>query len=212
MDSIICWSEGILFDIRKNEQDKITYFLLQLQLANTYTSWRDISLAIGRARLMYREAKEMGYNFGMMVADQTIGDAYTITNQCDRVLESYQDALEELHLMFPYHPYYIQLLLKQSDTLQRKGQPKDAEEVLDGIKNTLRRRPGYATIFFATIEEASYVIPYDRLSRSYLKKTVRHLKGVDSIYWLHPEKFYYFHLKYIAAACYRAMGNRDASS
>lgn len=32
---------------------------------------------------------------------------------------------------------------------------------------------------------------------------------MDSIYRLYPEKFYYFHLKYTAAAYYRAMGNWD---
>ena len=78
VDSVICWSESILPDIRKNKQDKTTYFLLQLQLANAYTLRGDISLAIDRARLMYEEAKEMEYDFGMVVANQAIGDAYTI--------------------------------------------------------------------------------------------------------------------------------------
>lgn len=137
VDSVICWSESILPDIRKNKQDKTTYFLLQLQLANAYTLRGDISLAIDRARLMYEEAKEMEYDFGMVVANQAIGDAYTIANQCDKALESYQDALKELHLISPHHPYHIQLLLKQSNTLQRKGQLKDAKKVLDEIKNTL---------------------------------------------------------------------------
>lgn len=73
----------------------------------------------------------------MVVANQAIGDAYTIANQCDKALESYQDALKELHLISPHHPYHIQLLLKQSNTLQRKGQLKDAQKVLDEIKNTL---------------------------------------------------------------------------
>lgn len=104
VDSVICWSESILPDIRKNKQDKTTYFLLQLQLANAYTLRGDISLAIDRARLMYEEAKEMEYDFGMVVANQAIGDAYTIANQCDKALESYQDALKELHLISPHHP------------------------------------------------------------------------------------------------------------
>lgn len=211
VDSVICWSESILPDIRKNKQDKTTYFLLQLQLANAYTLRGDISLAIDRARLMYEEAKEMEYDFGMVVANQAIGDAYTIANQCDKALESYQDALKELHLISPHHPYHIQLLLKQSNTLQRKGQLKDAKKVLDEIKNTLGKKPDYATTFFATIEEANYAISHGHLSRSYLKEAAGHLKSMDSIYRLHPEKFYYFHLKYTAAAYYRAMGNWDAS-
>lgn len=212
VDSVICWSESILPDIRKNKQDKTTYFLLQLQLANAYTLRGDISLAIDRARLMYEEAKEMEYDFGMVVANQAIGDAYTIANQCDKALESYQDALKELHLISPHHPYHIQLLLKQSNTLQRKGQLKDAKKVLDEIKNTLGKKPDYATTFFATIEEANYAISHGHLSRSYLKEAAGHLKSMDSIYRLHPEKFYYFHLKYTAAAYYRAMGNWDASN
>lgn len=32
---------------------------------------------------------------------------------------------------------------------------------------------------------------------------------MDSIYQLHPEKFYRFHLDYTTAAYYRAMGNWD---
>ena len=58
LDSVICWSESVLPDLRTKNQDKGNYFLLQLQLANAYTLRGDISLAIDRARLMYEEAKE----------------------------------------------------------------------------------------------------------------------------------------------------------
>ena len=43
---------------------------------------------------MYEEAKETEYEFGIAVANQAIGDAYTIANQCDKALDSYQDALK----------------------------------------------------------------------------------------------------------------------
>ena len=46
LDSVISWSEDILPDIKQNNKDRETYFLLQLQLANAYTLRGDISLAI----------------------------------------------------------------------------------------------------------------------------------------------------------------------
>lgn len=209
LDSVICWSESVLPDLRTKNQDKGNYFLLQLQLANAYTLRGDISLAIDRARLMYEEAKETKYNFGIVVANQAIGDAYTVANQCEKALESYQDALKELNLISPQHPYRIQLLLKKSNTLQRKGRLKEARKVLDEIEKTLLQRPDYATKFFATIEEANYAISHGHLSKTYLKDAAKCLQSMDSIYRLHPETFYYFHLKYTAAAYYRAMGNWD---
>lgn len=102
--------------------------MLQLQLANAYTLRGDISLAIDRARLMYEEAKETEYEFGIAVANQAIGDAYTIANQCDKALDSYQDALKELNHLSQQHPYRIQLLLKISNALQRKGQLEKAQK------------------------------------------------------------------------------------
>ena len=98
VDSVICWSENILPDLKADNRNKETYFLLQLQLANAYTLRGDISLAIDRARLMYEEAKETGYDFGMAVANQAIGDAYTIASQYDKASEAYQNALKELSL------------------------------------------------------------------------------------------------------------------
>lgn len=209
LDSVISWSEDILPDIKQNNKDRETYFLLQLQLANAYTLRGDISLAIDRARLMYEEAKNTEYDFGMVVANQAIGDAYTIANQCDKALESYRDALKGLNLISPHHPYRTQLLLKESNTLQRKGELEKAKKVLDDIKKVLLEEPDYATSFFATIEEANYAISHGHLSQDYLKEAAGYLQSMDSIYWLHPEKFYYFHLKYTAAAYYRAMGNWD---
>lgn len=181
--------------------------MLQLQLANAYTLRGDISLAIDRARLMYEEAKETEYEFGIAVANQAIGDAYTIANQCDKALDSYQDALKELNHLSQQHPYRIQLLLKISNALQRKGQLEKAQKTLHDIEQTLQKQPDYATCFFANIEKANYAISHGHLSKAYLKEAAAYLHNMDSIYRIHPEKFYCFHLKYTTAAYYRAMGN-----
>lgn len=207
VDSVICWSENILPTIKTNNRNDENYFLLQLQLANAYTLRGDISLAIDRARLMYEEAKETEYEFGIAVANQAIGDAYTIANQCDKALDSYQDALKELNHLSLQHPYRIQLLLKVSNALQRKGQLEKAQKTLHDIEQTLQKQPDYATYFFANIEKANYAISHGHLSKAYLKEAAAYLHNMDSIYRIHPEKFYCFHLKYTTAAYYRAMGN-----
>lgn len=207
IDSVICWSENILPVIKTNNRNDENYFLLQLQLANAYTLRGDISLAIDRARLMYEEAKETEYEFGIAVANQAIGDAYTIANQCDKALDSYQDALKELNHLSQQHPYRIQLLLKISNALQRKGQQEKAQKTLHDIEQTLQKQPDYATCFFANIEKANYAISHGHLSKAYLKEAAAYLHNMDSIYRIHPEKFYCFHLKYTTAAYYRAMGN-----
>lgn len=207
IDSVICWSENILPVIKTNNRNDENYFLLQLQLANAYTLRGDISLAIDRARLMYEEAKETEYEFGIAVANQAIGDAYTIANQCDKALDSYQDALKELNHLSQQYPYRIQLLLKISNALQRKGQLEKAQKILHDIEQTLQKQPDYATCFFANIEKANYAISHGHLSKAYLKEAAAYLHNMDSIYRIHPEKFYCFHLKYTTAAYYRAMGN-----
>lgn len=207
IDSVIYWSENILPVIKTNNRNDENYFLLQLQLANAYTLRGDISLAIDRARLMYEEAKETEYEFGIAVANQAIGDAYTIANQCDKALDSYQDALKELNHLSQQHPYRIQLLLKISNALQRKGQLEKAQKILHNIEQTLQKQPDYATCFFANIEKANYAISHGHLSKAYLKEAAAYLHNMDSIYRIHPEKFYCFHLKYTTAAYYRAMGN-----
>lgn len=207
IDSVIRWSENILPVIKTNNRNDENYFLLQLQLANAYTLRGDISLAIDRARLMYEEAKETEYEFGIAVANQAIGDAYTIANQCDKALDSYQDALKELNHLSQQHPYRIQLLLKISNALQRKGQLEKAQKILHDIEQTLQKQPDYATCFFANIEKANYAISHGHLSKAYLKEAAAYLHNMDSIYRIHPEKFYCFHLKYTTAAYYRAMGN-----
>ena len=209
IDSVITWSEQLLPTLQSNE-DRTTYFLLQLQLANAYTLRGDISLATNRAQLMYEEAKATDYQFGMVVANQAIGDAYnTIANMGDKALESYQDALTELSNISGQHPYRAQLLLKMSNVLQRKGRLEEAEKILEELEKTLYQEPDYPTDFFFCIEKTNFAISHGHLSQDYLDEANIWLHKMDSIYQLHPEKFYRFHLDYTTAAYYRAMGNWD---
>lgn len=209
IDSVITWSEQLLPTLQSNE-DRTTYFLLQLQLANAYTLRGDISLATNRAQLMYEEAKATDYQFGMVVANQAIGDAYnTIANMGDKALESYQDALTELSNISGQHPYRAQLLLKMSNVLQRKGRLEEAEKILEELEKILYQEPDYQTDFFFCIEKTNFAISHGHLSQDYLDEANIWLHKMDSIYQLHPEKFYRFHLDYTTAAYYRAMGNWD---
>lgn len=209
IDSVIAWSEQLLPTQQSNE-DRTTYFLLQLQLANAYTLRGDISLATNRAQLMYEEAKATDYQFGMVVANQAIGDAYnTIANMGDKALESYQDALTELSNISDQHPYRAQLLLKMSNVLQRKGRLEEAEKILEELEKILYQEPDYPTDIFFCIEKTNFAISHGHLSQDYLDEANIWLHKMDSIYQLHPEKFYRFHLDYTTAAYYRAMGNWD---
>lgn len=209
IDSVIAWSEQLLPTQQSNE-DRTTYFLLQLQLANAYTLRGDISLATNRAQLMYEEAKATDYQFGMVVANQAIGDAYnTIANMGDKALESYQDALTEVSNISDQHPYRAQLLLKMSNVLQRKGRLEEAEKILEELEKILYQEPDYPTDFFFCIEKTNFAISHGHLSQDYLDEANIWLHKMDSIYQLHPEKFYRFHLDYTTAAYYRAMGNWD---
>ena len=209
IDSVITWSEQLFSTLQSNE-DRTTYFLLQLQLANAYTLRGDISLATNRAQLMYEEAKVTDYQFGMVVANQAIGDAYnTIANMGDKALESYQDALTELSNISGQHPYRAQLLLKMSNVLQRKGRLEEAEKILEELEKILYQEPDYPTDFFFCIEKTNFAISHGHLSQDYLNEANIWLHKMDSIYQLHPEKFYRFHLDYTTAAYYRAMGNWD---
>lgn len=209
VDSVILWSEQLL-PVMRSAKNKEMYFLLQLQLANAYTLRGDVSLATDRAQLMYEEAKATDYRFGMVVANQAIGDAYnTIANLSAKALESYHDALNELNHISAQHPYRTQLLLKISNILQRRGHLEEAQKVLEELESILQQEPDYPTEFFFNIEKTNFSISHGHLAKSYLDDAWVHLQEMDSIYQVHPEKFYRFHLDYATAAYYRAMGNWD---
>lgn len=211
LDSVILWSEALLPAMRTDKnKDEEMFFQLQLQLANAYTLRGDISLATNRAQLMYEEARNLDYPYGMAVANQAIGDAYnTIANLCDKASESYNDALNELLQISPQHPYRAQLLLKMSNVLQRKGRLEEAKKILEELEGILLHEPDYPTEFFYYIEKTNYAISHGHLAQSYLDEAAIYLDKVDSIYRQHPEPFYHFHLDYTTAAYYRAMGNWD---
>lgn len=209
VDSVITWSEQLLPALRTHE-DRELYFLLQLQLANAYTLRGDIGLATNRAQSMYEEAQKSHYRFGIVTANQAIGDAYnTIANMYDRALESYRDALSELSHISGQHPYKAQLLLKESNTLQRRGQLEKAANILKEVEEWLLQKPDYPTSFFFYAEKANFAISHGHLSKSYLDEASDWIQRMDSIYRLHPEKFYRFHIDYVTAAYCRAMGNWD---
>ncbi len=211
LDSVILWSEQLLPNMKMDgNEDAEIFFLLQLQLANAYTLRGDVSLATNCAQLMYEKARNLNYQFGIVVANQAIGDAYnTIANLCGKALESYQDALSELSHISSKHPYKMQLLLKISNVLQRQGRLEEAQKVLEELEDLLHQTPDYPMEFFFNIEKANYSISHGHLAQSYLDEAATHLHKMDSIYQKHPEIFYRFHLDYTTAAYYRAMGNWD---
>lgn len=209
VDSVIAWSEQLLPSL-KTATDEETYFLLQLQLADAYTLRGDISLATNQAQAMYEEAQASSYPFGIVTANQAIGNAYnTIANLTDKALESYQDALHELNNISSRHPYKTQLLLKISNVLQRRGLLKEAQDILKELEKLLQQKTDYPTEFFFSIEKANFAISHGHLAQSHLDEAAHWLHNMDSIYQQHPEKFYRFHLDYVTAAYYRAMGNWD---
>ena len=67
----------------------------------------DLSLAVDRARYMYESAKDMNSNFGIALANQAIGQAYTASYIQDKALSSYLDAL---HHLSPNNPQTYRLL------------------------------------------------------------------------------------------------------
>lgn len=96
-----------------------------------------------------------------------------------------------------------------SNVLQRKGRLEEAEKILEELEKILYQEPDYPTDFFFCIEKTNFAISHGHLSQDYLDEANIWLHKMDSIYQLHPEKFYRFHLDYTTAAYYRAMGNWD---
>ena len=121
---------------------------------------------------MYEEAKATDYQFGMVVANQAIGDAYnTIANMGDKALESYQDALTELSNISGQHPYKAQLLLKMSNVLQRKGRLEEAEKILEELEKILYQEPDYPTDFFFLHRKDEFLpFPMDTSHKTILMK------------------------------------------
>lgn len=120
---------------------------------------------------MYEEAKATDYQFGMVVANQAIGDAYnTIANMGDKALESYQDALTELSNISGQHPYKAQLLLKMSNVLQRKGRLEEAEKFWKNWRNYYIRNLTTRQTSFSASKRLILPFPMDTSHKTILMK------------------------------------------
>lgn len=207
-DTVIAWSEYVIpqIEVKGNEEQ---YFLLQLQLTKAYSLLGDISLAMDRARIMYEEAKAMRYDFGIVLANQAIGEAYAIAYLSDKALDSFDDALNELSHIAGDHPYRAELLLQKSHVLQQIGRMKEAQKILKELNVFLERHPSQSLSFAIIVEETNYAISHGHLSQTYLDGAKTLLQKLESIYNQSPEKYYRFTIDYTKAAYYRAKGEWD---
>ncbi len=209
LDSVIAWSEEILSEMQLAGNEKL-YFVLQLQLTQSYALRGDISLASDRAQQMYEEAVTYNNRFGIALANQAMGYTYgTIIQSCNKVLESYQDALNELSYTSDGSLYKMRLLLKVARAQRCQKQIKEARKTLQKLEETLAQNSNRPIEFFFHIEKAHLCINPDPSEQSSLTDAATHLNKAASIYKQHSEVFYRFHLDYATAAYYCAMGKND---
>ena len=76
IDSIIFWTNQLAPTLKFPRTEE-SYFTLLLWQVSAYIMRGDLSLAVDRARYMYESAKDMNSNFGIALANQAIGQAYT---------------------------------------------------------------------------------------------------------------------------------------
>ena len=110
IDSIISWTNQLAPTLKFPRTEE-SYFTLLLWQVSAYIMRGDLSLAVDRARYMYESAKDMNSNFGIALANQAIGQAYTASYIQDKALSSYLDAL---HHLSPNNPQTYRLLVKIS--------------------------------------------------------------------------------------------------
>jgi len=115
IDSIISWTNQLAPTLKFPRTEE-SYFTLLLWQVSAYIMRGDLSLAVDRARYMYESAKDMNSNFGIALANQAIGQAYTASYIQDKALSSYLDAL---HHLSPNNPQTYRLLVKISTLLQQ---------------------------------------------------------------------------------------------
>ena len=96
-----------------------------------------------------------------------------------------------------------------SNVLQRKGRLEEAEKILEELEKILYQEPDYPTDFFSASKRRILPFPMDTSHKTILMKQTSGSTKWDSIYQLHPEKFYGFTWIIPTAAYYRAMGNWD---
>ncbi len=88
-------------------------------------------------------------------------------------------------------------LIKDINALQRKGQLEKAQKNIAWHRTNSSETTGLCHQFFANIEKPTMQSLTDIFSKAYLKEAAAYLHNMDSIYRIHPEKFYCFHLKNI---------------
>lgn len=197
IDSIISWTDE-LAPALKSPNTEEPYFTLLLWQVSAYIMRGDISLAIDRARYMYENAKKMNSNFGIALANQAIGQAYTASYIQDKALNSYLDALQRLP---QNNPQTYRLLVKISTLLQQMNKLEEAMTYIKPLNQLLVQQPEHPLAIPILIENATYYI-----SSGDQQTALRYLHQADSIYRNHThEMAHEFSINYYTAACYRAL-------
>lgn len=197
VDSVILWSNE-LAPSQKSPKTEETYFTMLLWQVSAYIMRGDLSLAIDRARLMYEHAKEMKSTFGIALANQAIGQAYTASYIQEKALSSYLDALRHLP---DNNPQTYRLLVKISSLLQQMNRLDEAMVYVSKLNPLLERQPLHPLAVPILIENATYYI-----SSGNQDTALKYLQRADSIYQNHTHELAHeFSINYYTAACYRAL-------
>ena len=197
VDSVILWSNE-LAPSQKSPKTEETYFTMLLWQVSAYIMRGDLSLAIDRARLMYEHAKEMKSTFGIALANQAIGQAYTASYIQEKALSSYLDALRHLP---DNNPQTYRLLVKISSLLQQMNRLDEAMVYVSKLNPLLELQPLHPLAVPILIENATYYI-----SSGNQDTALKYLQRADSIYQNHTHELAHeFSINYYTAACYRAL-------
>ncbi len=201
IDSIISWTNQLAPTLKFPRTEE-SYFTLLLWQVSAYIMRGDLSLAVDRARYMYESAKDMNSNFGIALANQAIGQAYTASYIQDKALSSYLDAL---HHLSPNNPQTYRLLVKISTLLQQMNRLEEAMTYVNPLNQLLEQQPEHPLAIPILIENATYYI-----SSGDQQTALRYLQKADSIYQNHThEPAHGFSIDYYTAACYRALAADD---
>lgn len=197
IDSVISWSNELAPALKSNKTEE-TYFTMLLWQVSAYIMQGDLSLAIDRARLMYEHAKEMNSTFGIALANQAVGQAYSASYIQEKALSSYQDALRYLP---ENNPQTYRLLVKISMLLQQMNRLDEAMVYVSKLNLLLEQQPAHPLAVPILIENATYYI-----SSGDQDTALKYLQRADSIYKNHTHELAHeFSINYYTAACYRAL-------
>lgn len=197
IDSVISWSNELAPALKSNKTEE-TYFTMLLWQVSAYIMQGDLSLAIDRARLMYEHAKEMNSTFGIALANQAVGQAYSASYIQEKALSSYQDALRYLP---ENNPQTYRLLVKISMLLQQMNRLDEAMVYVSKLNLLLKQQPAHPLAVPILIENATYYI-----SSGDQDTALKYLQRADSIYKNHTHELAHeFSINYYTAACYRAL-------